>query len=128
METLKSGLESRIQEYWDWISVALFLLVTVDMLTSIYAARAVGAAAEANPVTRWLLAQGPVALAGVNVAAVVLVGVLFYGLMELLRVTPARLQGPFARGIELWLGGLLAVGLVVFANNLVVIFGGRSLF
>ena len=124
---MTNALETRIMEYWDWISVALFLLVTVDLLTTIYAASMVGPTAEANPLTRWLLGQGPVVLALANVAVVVVVVFLFNALMELLRVTPDRLQAPFMRGIELWLGVLLAAGLGIFANNLVVIFGGISL-
>lgn len=122
-----TGLDGRIEEYWSWIAVALFLLVTLDLLTTIYAASAVGLDAEANPITRWLVGQGPVALVGVNLAAVVLVGVLFYGLMELVRVTPERLQEPFMRLIEVWLGVLLAAGLVIFANNLAVLVLGQSL-
>lgn len=122
-----TGLDARIEEYWHWITVALFLLVTVDLLTTIYAASAVGIDAEANPITRWLVGQGPVTLVGVNLAAVVLVGVLFYGLMELVRVTPERLRAPFMQLIEVWLGLLLAAGLAVFANNLAVLVLGRSL-
>lgn len=121
------NVDDRIEEYWDWIGVALFLLITVDLLTTLYAASAVGVYAETNPMTRWLVAQGPFVLVGVNVAAAVLVGVLFYGLMELVRVTPDRLRGPFMLTIELWLGALLAAGLVVFANNLSVIVIGQSL-
>ncbi|MDZ7700936.1 MAG: DUF5658 family protein [Halobacteriales archaeon] len=120
-------LDERIEEYWGWIAAALFLLITVDLLTTLYAAAVVGIYAEANPVTRWLVARGPVALVAVNLAAVGLVGLLFYGLMELVRVTPDRLRGPFMWLIELWLGVLLAAGLAVFANNLAVIVTGRSL-
>lgn len=120
-------LDARIEEYWDWITVALFLLITVDLLTTLYAVNTVGVSAETNPLTRWLVTQGPYVLVGVNLAAAVLVGVLFYGLMELVRVTPERLQGPFMLAIELWLGALLAAGLVVFANNLAVIVIGQSL-
>ena len=121
------ALQERIEEYWGWIGAALFLLVTVDLLTTLYAASAVGVYAEANPMTRWLVTQGPAVLVGVNLAAAGLVVVLFYGLMELVRITPERLQPPFMRLIELWLGILLAVGLAVFANNLSVIVAGRSL-
>lgn len=119
--------ETRIEEYWDWISWALFLLLTVDLLTTLFAVRVVGPGAEANPVMRWLLSQGGIVLAGVNIAAAVVVVGLFNGLMHLLRATPVGLQTPFARLIELWLGLMLAVGLAVFANNLVVIAAGVSL-
>jgi hypothetical protein len=122
-----TGLDARIAEYWQWIAVALYLLVTVDVLTTIYAASVVGLDAEANPITRWLVGQGPVVLVGVNLAAVVLIVLLFNGLMDLVRVTPAPGQAPLMRLIEIWLGLLVAVGLAVFANNLMVIVAGKSL-
>lgn len=124
---MDATIEARIDEYWDWIAWALFLLLTVDLLTTVYAAHAIGAGAEVNPLMRWLLAQGGLALVAANIAAAILVAVLFYGLMEMLRVTPSELQVPFAIGIEVWLGLLLTLGLVVFANNLVVLLGGQSL-
>lgn len=119
--------ERRIREYWSWIAVSLFLLVTVDLLTSLYAAAVVGVGAESNPVMQWLLRQSVPVLVGVNVAAVVLVTVSFAGLMQMLRRTPAPYARYFALGIELWLGLLLAVGLFVFANNLSVIVLQESL-
>lgn len=121
------GSERRIQEYWSWIAVALFLLVTVDLLTTIYAAAVVGVGAESNPIMRWLLRQSLPILVGVNLAAVVLVTVGFAGLMRMLRRTPRPYARYFALGIEVWLGLLLAAGLFVFANNLVVIVYGASL-
>lgn len=125
--TRTTGLDGRIDEYWDWITVALFLLITVDLLTTLYAAHAVGPTAESNPLTRWLLGQGGLALAVVNIVAAALVVVLFDALMGLLRGTPTRWQAGFALAIELWLGLLVAAGLVVFANNLLVIVAGISL-
>jgi hypothetical protein len=119
-------IETRIDEYWSWITWALFLLLTVDLLTTVYAAHLIGAGAEVNPLVRWLLGRGGIALVAANVAAAILVAILFYGLMELLRVTPEEFQAPFALGIEVWLGLLLTLGLVVFANNLMVIVGGQS--
>lgn len=119
--------EPRIREYWSWIAVALFLLVTVDLLTSLYAAAAVGVGAESNPLMRWLLGQSVPVVVGVNVLAVVLVAVAFAGVMRMLRLTPAPYDRYFAFGIELWLGLLLAAGLFVFANNLSVVVLGDSL-
>lgn len=121
------GFEARVREYWDWIAITLFLLTTVDMTTTMYAAFVVGPGAEANPVIRWVLNHGLPALVAVNLVAVVLVVVMFYGLVEMLRATPDPYDQYFAVGIEVWLGGLLAAGLVVFANNLTVIVHGRSL-
>lgn len=120
-------MERRIAEYWDWVAVVLFLLTTVDMVTTIFAAMVVGPAAESNPLTRWVLRQGPATFAATNLLAVVLAVVLFYGLVEMIRTSPAPFDRYLALLVELWLGLLVAVGLVVFANNLVVIFFHRSL-
>jgi hypothetical protein len=39
---------ARIEEYWDWVAVALFLLVGVELLTTLAAARVVGLGVLAN--------------------------------------------------------------------------------
>lgn len=117
----------RIHEYWSWIAVALFLLITVDMLTTIFAAAVLGTAAEANPLMRWTLQQGMVVLVAVNLATAVLAVGFFYALLEMLRRTPPAYERAFALLIELWLGLLLFAGLAVFANNLSAIVLGNSL-
>lgn len=117
----------RIEEYWEWVAVALFLLVTVDLLTSMYAAAAVGIEHESNPVMQWLLSQPISIVIVVNIVAAGFVVTFFYALMELLRLTPDRYRDVFAVGVELWLGLLIAAGLLVFANNLTVIVLGESL-
>lgn len=118
---------ARIREYWDWITVALFLLVTVDMLTTIFAAAALGTEAEANPVIRWALRRGVGTLVALNLAAVVLSVGLFYALLELLQRTPAQYQRQFALAIEVYLGLLVVAGLGVLANNLSAVLLGSSL-
>ncbi len=118
---------SRIREYWEWIAVALFLLVTVDMITTVYAVAVNGLAAEANPLVRWAIAQGMVTFAFVNLAAVVLVVTMFYGLTEMLRIMPSPYDRVGFVVVEVWLGLMLAAGLVLFANNLTAIFFGVSL-
>lgn len=123
----KATIEERIAEYWDWVAVALFLLTTVDMVTTIYAAAAVGPGAESNPLVRWVLRQGPMAFAATNLVAVVLAVVFFYALVEMIRASPPPFDRYLALAVELWLGLLVAAGLLVFANNLVVIVFGLSL-
>lgn len=118
---------ARIREYWSWITVVLFLLVTVDMLTTIFAAAAVGSDAEANPLMRWALDQGIGTLVLLNLSALVLAVGFFYALLEMLRRTPSRYQRPFALAIEVYIGVLLFAGLVVLANNLSVVVLGSSL-
>ena len=72
------------------MAVALFLLTTVDMVTTIYAAAVVGRGAESNPLVRWVLHQGLAAFAVTNLLAVVLAVVLFYGVVEMIRASPPR--------------------------------------
>ena len=123
-----AGVSSaRIQEYWSWIAVSLFLLITVDMLTTIFAAAALGSDAEANPLMRWALEQGVGTLVAVNLAAVVLAVGFFYALLELLEQTPDRYQRGFALAIEVYLGILLFAGLGVLANNLSAVILGASI-
>ena len=117
-----------IEEYWDWFAVALFVLITVDMITTVYAAWYVGSAAEANPLMRWALGQGMVTVTLVNLAATVVAVGGFALLMKLLKATDPPYDRYVAVSIQAWLGLLIAGGLAVFANNLTVIVYGRSLF
>jgi hypothetical protein len=119
--------DARIEEYWDWIAVALFLLLAVDLLTTLAAARLVGAGAESNPLMRWLLGRSILVVIGAHLAVVVLVTGCFRLLVDRLRRTPSPTHYYFALLIEAWLGFLVAVGLLVFANNLAVIVLGESL-
>ena len=116
-----------LEEYWDWVAVVLFLLVTVDMLTTMFAAATLGPGAEANPLMRWALAQGTPTLVAMNVVVVLLAVGFFYGLREMLRRTPARHRRGFSLLVEAWLGLLVFVGLGVLANNLSAVLLGASL-
>jgi hypothetical protein len=120
-------LHERIDEYWEWVAVALFLLTAVDVLTTLGAAATVGVGREANPFVRWLLRRSLPALIAVNLLAVVAGTVGFRGVVVTLRRTPPWLRPYYVVVIEVWLGLLVAAGLVVFANNLVVIVFGESL-
>lgn len=121
------SIEDRLDEYWEWFAMALFVLITVDMITTVYAAWYVGPASEANPLMRWALGQGLVTVTLVNVLATVIAVGGFYVLMQLLRATEPPYDRYAALGVEVWLGLLIAGGLFVFANNLSVIFHGRML-
>jgi hypothetical protein len=117
----------RAQEYWDWLAVVLFVLITVDMVTTVYAVHVVGPIGGSTPFVRWSLLSGTPVSAAVTLVALVIAVVLFDHVVELLRRTPEPYERYFAAAIETWLGGLLAAGLIVFANNLTVIFFGESL-
>lgn len=124
---MAGDLEAWVDEYWGWTAVALFLLLSLDLLMTLYAAADVGIARESNPVMQWLLTQSLVVLIGLHLAVVVVAATLFYGLAELVRETPTRHRRPLRLGIEVFLGLLVAAGLFVFANNLTVIVYGSSL-
>lgn len=126
--THPAGRPPRHEEYWDWVAVALFLLLSVDLLTSLSAAATVGLEHEQNPLMAWLLVQHLAVVVAVHLwIAVVVVG-LFAVIFAMARDVPRRLGRPVQMGIEIFLGLLVAAGLFAFANNMVVIVFGRGLF
>lgn len=124
---MRVELTPRYDEYWDWAAVALFLLLTVDLLTSMYAADVAGLEHEANPLMAWLLGQSLVVIIVVHVVAIVVAAAFFYALFEVVRELPEAYRGPTALSVEIFLGLLVAAGLLVFANNLTLIVLGESL-
>lgn len=116
-----------IREYWAWAAGALYLLLSVDLLTTLYAAALYGPGAEANPYMRWALSQDVSVLVGLNLAALVVLVGMFYAYFRVLASTRGRQAWVMARSFEFWVGILLAAGLAVFANNLSVIVYGQSL-
>lgn len=123
----RESLEDRIEEYWSWLAGVLFLLITTDLITTLYAAAVRGVGAEANPVVGFLLERGIAELVIANLVVTVVVVVLFDRVLSLLRQSVPPFNRLLALVLELWLGVLLSVGLGVFANNLSVIFFGRDL-
>jgi hypothetical protein len=116
-----------LHEYWDWVAVALFLLVGVDLLTTLAAARVVGPGSEANPLMRCLLGWSVLVVVALHLLVVVLATGFFRLLVDLLRRTDPPRDRVLARLVEAWIGVLVAVGLGVFANNLAVVVLGESL-
>jgi hypothetical protein len=117
----------RVEEYWDWFAVALFLLITVDLLTTIGATSKYGLQAEINPIVIWLFRQGLVTVVVAHLAVTVLAVAAFAGLIRTLDRAPSPYDVYLEHAIEVWLGLLMLAGLVVFANNLSVIVLGGSL-
>ncbi len=103
-------------EYWSWLSVGLFLLLTVDLLTTFAVAAQVGLFAEVNPIIAVHL-------------SVLIVGVFsFAGVLSILDRTTGAHRQSLSLLVECWLGLLIAAGLFMFANNLAVVVLERSLF
>lgn len=121
-------VDSKIEEYWDWIAVALFLLTTVDMITTIYAVRIFGIDSEVNPFMEWILEQGIVVLGVINLVVVVAVVGIFYLLIKLFKSSSDKYKKYYAFCMDVWIGLLVSMGLFVFSNNLLVIFFKTSLF
>ncbi|MEF8776838.1 MAG: hypothetical protein V5A43_10110 [Haloarculaceae archaeon] len=119
--------ERGVDEYWDWFAASLFLLIPLDMLTTVGVEAIRGLAAEINPLTVWLFRRGLVALAAANLLAVVISAGAFAGVMAALQRTPPPHDTYFAYVIEVWLGLLVATGLFIIANNLMFLVHGRSL-
>jgi len=119
--------DRRVEEYWDWFAVALFLLLPIDMLTSAGVVATRGLTAEINPLTVWLFCRSLVALAAANLLAAVSSVGAFAGVMAALRRALSPHDTYFSYLIEVWLGLLVAAGLVVLANNLSFLVHGRSL-
>lgn len=115
------------REYWSWVAGALYLLLSVDLLSTLYAAALHGPAAEANPYVQWALTRDVAVLVGLNLLALAVLVALFYGYIRLLSAARGVEAWIMARSFELWVGCLVAAGLFVFANNLSVIVHGRSL-
>jgi len=115
------------REYWNWTGVALYLLLPVDLLTTLYAAALYGTRAEANPYVRSALENGPGRLVALNLAVLFVSVTLVAAYLRLLRRTSGVEAWVMARSFEVWLGTLIAVGLFVVTNNLAVIVLGGSL-
>lgn len=94
---------------------------------TLYAAALYGPDAEANPYVRWALTQDVAVLVGLNLLALAALVALFYGYLRLLATARGVEAWIMARSFELWVGCLVAAGLLVFANNLAVVVHGRSL-
>jgi hypothetical protein len=119
--------ENRRSEYWSWAGAAMYVLLSAVPLTTMAAATNAGTYADLAPVFRWALDRGLVTFLGLQLGAAVVLLALFYGLIEAVE----RVEEPYDRTValafEVWVGLLIAAGLLLFANNLVYFFAGAGL-
>ncbi|QLD87099.1 hypothetical protein HWV23_15665 [Natronomonas halophila] len=115
------GLEDRIERWWRLFAVALFLLVPLDLLTTLLVVTRYGTVVEANPLMRWLLDQGLLVVTATNLGVVVLVVLLFQAAIRRIRQTPPAYHRAVTRVVDVWVGVLLVAGTVLVANNLAVL-------
>lgn len=110
-----------LDEYWEWVFAALLVLVPFDLFTTVYAATVVGVEYESNPFMSWLLTQ-PIP---VIVAVHILVTILVAGIFEVyhrLSLRSSQYGTIMLKAAKVYLALLVSVGLIVFANNIAVIF------
>lgn len=115
------NLDQSVRRWWRWFTVALLLLIPLDLLTTLIAVAEHGTAVEANPIVRWLLQQGLLAIVVVNLVVGILAVTLFHVAMEQFRRAAPSTPRPFVLFVNLWIGVLVATGAGVAVNNLLVI-------
>ena len=114
------------ESYWGWVAAALFLLLPVDLLTTLACAAVVGADAEANPWMAWLLTQHPTVVVAVHIA-VGATAVAGFAAYEWLSRRSEQFGTVMLRAARAYLVLLVALGFLVFWNNLAVLLFRRSL-
>lgn len=119
------SLTRRIETYWRWFAVILFVSITLDMLSTMYAFAAIGAGGEANPLIRWALHLGVAEFAAVNLVVGVAAALVFHVLVSGLRRSADRYTRYVEWGIQVWLGVLLGGGLSVVLVNAIVLYLAR---
>lgn len=118
MTATAEGLDAKVRQWWYLFAVALFLLVPLDLFTTLLVVTKYGTVVEANPLMRWLLEQGLVAVLVVNLAVVAIVVALFQAAVDRLRRTPPAHHRTVTLAFNVWVGVLLVAGSVLVANNL----------
>lgn len=121
------SFEERARQYWVYFAVGLFLVVVLDLFTTIVATAQYGVAVESNPLMRWLLLQGPAVVAAAHIVVVLVVVSLFSRVIQAARGASTSTARRLETAIRLLLGAMITVGVVVVTNNVVVIVLGHSL-
>lgn len=125
-EFQSARLDTRLAENWEWFAGCLFIHIPLDMLST-FVALTSGMGTEINPLIHWGLQEGLFTVAGIYLVAGVSTVPLFTGVIQSVRSCPPRIQWKYELLVETWLGGLLALGLGVFANNLLIALFDRAL-
>ncbi len=120
-------VDEYVGRWWCWFAIALVLLLPLDLLTTMIAVSKYGIGVEANPVMRELLQGGLIAVTVVHLVVVGLVVTMFHVTIDQFRSAAPPIHGLLVHGMNIWIAVLVLVGLVVVANNLVVIVSGSSL-
>lgn len=118
MPSAATDFDDRVSLWWRWFAVALFLLLPLDLLTTLVAIDRYGTAVEANPLMRWVLRQGLVVTTLVHLVVLVIAVWLFYVTINAVRRVPLSDRPTFVRLIDGWIGLLILFGGLLVVNNL----------
>lgn len=118
MSTGTFDVDERVGAWWQWFAMALFLLLPVDLLTTLLAIGRHGIGVESNPVVRALIEQGIVQLVAANLLVAVLAVVLFGEVIDAARAASGRYRTALAYSIHTWVGLAVTAGVFLVANNL----------
>lgn len=124
------------EEYWSWFASALFLLITVDLITTFGAAARFGTDAEYNQLMAFLLESSVEIIILAHIIVVILAASFFYALLEILDSNKQLLSKnesetipyPNTLLLDTFIAVLYSYGLFIFANNLSIIFNGKTIF
>lgn len=111
----------QVDRWWRWFGVALFLLIPLDLFTTLLAVGTYGTVVEANPIMRWLLQQGLLVVTVANLVVVGLAVALFHAAISHIRRVPPSYHPVLTRAVNAWIGLLIVAGVVLVANNLFVL-------
>lgn len=116
--TTDSKLETYVAAWWAMFAVALFLLLPLDLLTTLFAVAEYGIVAEANPIMRWLLGHGLIVVTAANLLAAAAVVYLFHVAVGRFRESSTSDRRVLVPVVTAWIIVLNVAGVVVIANNL----------
>ncbi|WP_096390424.1 DUF5658 family protein [Halopenitus persicus] len=116
-----TDVELDVRQWWVLFGIALFLLVPLDLLTTLIAVATYGLSVEANPVMRWHLQRGLLVTTVVNLVVVGVSVAMFHLAIERIRDVPPGERRVIDVGVTVWLTVLIGGGVVLVFNNLLVI-------
>jgi len=119
--TEASGIERRVRRWWIGFTVALFLLLPLDLLTTFLSVSKHGLGVEANPVMSSLLSHGMLVLTVAHLAVIVAVVVGFDRAISAIRRAPTGTRGQLATGVDAWVAFIVAAGVALVVNNLLTV-------
>lgn len=113
--------DDQVVRWWRWFAVALFLLIPLDLFTTLLAVARYGTGVEANPVMRVVLQQGLVVTTVVNLLVLGVAIALFHAAVDSVRRVPLAQRGHFVTLINGWIGLLILSGSALVLNNVTAI-------